>query len=269
MPEGHVVHHQARRLARSFTGQTVRVDSPQGRFAAGARLVSGRTVMGAEAFGKHLLIDFDNARSIHVHLGLFGKWRMGRAPAPEPQGQLRLRMRTDQAYAELRGPTTCAVIDQRDRAALIERIGPDPIRRDADSERAWLRVSRSSTSIAALLMDQSVFAGVGNIYRAEVLFRQSMAPTRTGRSVDREAFDLIWSDLVVLMRAGVRRAHIDTVRPEHLPEAMGRPARRDRHGGEVYVYRRAGLPCLVCGTDVVMSDLQGRNLYWCPTCQEG
>ena len=77
----------------------------------------------------------------------------------------------------------------------------------------------------------------------------------------------VWHDLVVLMRAGVDDGRIDTVRPEHTPEAMGRPPRVDAHGGEVYVYRRAGLPCLVCGTEVRTRLLEGRNLYWCPRCQ--
>ena len=77
----------------------------------------------------------------------------------------------------------------------------------------------------------------------------------------------MWADLVTLMRTGVRVGRIDTVRPEHLPEAMGRSARVDRHGGEVYVYRRPGQPCLVCGTEVARGPLAGRNLYWCPVCQ--
>jgi endonuclease-8 len=77
----------------------------------------------------------------------------------------------------------------------------------------------------------------------------------------------LWSDLVELMGEGVRRGRIDTVRPEHDPVAMGRAPRQDRHGGEVYVYRRAGEPCLVCGTVVRTARHVGRNLYWCPRCQ--
>ena len=77
----------------------------------------------------------------------------------------------------------------------------------------------------------------------------------------------MWADLVLLMRDGVTEGRIDSVRDEHLPEAMGREPRVDRHGGEVYVYRRAGQPCLVCGTPVRTQVLEGRNLYWCPRCQ--
>lgn len=267
MPEGHVVHHQARQLARAFRGHAVQVDSPQGRFSEGAALVSGQAVTGAEAFGKHLLVHLSGGQAIHVHLGLFGKWRIASGVAPEPVGEIRMRLRSADHYAELRGPTRCEVLDPGAQARAIARIGPDPIRRDADPERAWRKSQRSRTPFGALLMDQSAFAGVGNIYRAEVLFRNGINPYRTSADVTRETFDAVWTDLVQLMRDGVRKRRIDTVRPEHLPKAMGRPARRDRHGGEVYVYRRHLAPCLVCGSSVSMATMQGRNLYWCANCQ--
>lgn len=118
-----------------------------------------------------------------------------------------------------------------------------------------------------LLLDQSVIAGVGNVYRAEVLFRQRLHPARPGSTLRRSRFGAVWADLVTLMADGVRTGRIDTVRPEHTPEAMGRPPRRDDHGGEVYVYRRHGQPCLVCGTRVRTEPLAGRNAFWCPRCQ--
>lgn len=267
MPEGHVVHRQARRLARDFRGQALEVTSPQGRFADGAALLDGSTFRKADAIGKHLLVDFDDERTLHVHLGLYGKWAFGKGPAPEPVGQVRLRLVGPEAYADLRGPTACEVLTPEQVGALAERIGPDPIRKDADPERAWSRVSRSRAPIGGLLMDQSVFAGVGNIYRAEALYRAGIDPYRPGRDVSREEFHVMWDDLVELMRDGVRKGRIDTVREEHSPRAMGRPRRRDRHGGEVYVYRREGRPCLVCEDEIAWSDMAGRNLYWCPTCQ--
>jgi formamidopyrimidine-DNA glycosylase len=121
--------------------------------------------------------------------------------------------------------------------------------------------------IAALLMDQSVLAGVGNVYRAEVLFRQGVAPMTAGRLLPRVRWQAIWDDLVGLMQIGVERGRIDTVRPEHEPEAMGREPRADDHGGEVYVYRRTGQPCLVCQRRVSTAVLEGRNLFWCSRCQ--
>ncbi len=133
--------------------------------------------------------------------------------------------------------------------------------------RAWERIRRSRAPIGGLLMDQTVLAGVGNVYRAEVLFRHRMHPLRPGHTLRVGQWSAMWDDLVELMSEGVRTGRIDTVRPEHTPEAMGRPPRVDDHGGEVYVYRRTGQPCHVCGSTVRTEVLQGRNLFWCPTCQ--
>ena len=267
MPEGHVLHRLAHECDSAFAGGAVRVSSPQGRFAESAALLDGSTLLRSEAFGKHLFLDFDRDRAVHVHLGLYGKVTFGTGPAPLPVGMIRLRLEGSGRYSDLRGPTACDIVTADEAEAIRARLGPDPIRDDADPDRAWRRVSSTRTTIGALLMDQSVFAGVGNIYRAEVLFRARVNPYREARAVTRRSFDAIWADLVDLMRLGVTAGRIDTVRPEHEPEAMGRDARDDRHGGEVYVYGRSGLPCLVCGTRVRDADLQGRSLYWCARCQ--
>ena len=267
MPEGHVVHRLARRTGRAFSGTRPHVTSPQGRFDEGARLVDATAFNGADAYGKHLLWHFEPDRSVHVHLGLYGKVSMGAGAPPPVVGEVRLRIVTPEHHLDLRGPSACDLLGPPEVAALVDRLGPDPIRRDADPERAWDRLHRSRAPVATVLMDQRVFAGVGNIFRAEVLFRARLAPMRSGRDVGRDRFDAMWSDLVHLMRAGVRSGRIDTVRPEHEPAAMGRPPRVDRHGGEVYVYRRGGMPCLVCGSRVRSTELAGRTLYWCPRCQ--
>jgi formamidopyrimidine-DNA glycosylase len=128
-------------------------------------------------------------------------------------------------------------------------------------------MSRSPRAIGDLLMDQAVLAGVGNVYRAEVLFRHRTHPLRPGRTLRVGQWRAMWDDLVDLMAEGVRTGRIDTVRPEHTPEAMGRPPRVDDHGGEVYVYRRTGQPCLVCDSKVRTDVLVGRNIFWCPGCQ--
>lgn len=220
----------------------------------------------AEADGKHLFLGFDDSW-LHIHLGLYGGYTFGSAPAPAPVGQIRLRLESQETFADLRGPTTCELLTPAEKDAVHARLGPDPLRPDADPERAWQRVSRSRSTVAALLMDQKILAGVGNVYRAEVLFRHAVSPHRAGRDLTRAEWEVIWQDLVELMREGAASGRIDTVRPEHTPEAMGRPPRVDDHGGEVYVYRRAAMPCLVCGTEVRTESHAARNLFWCPTCQ--
>ncbi|MFI0463933.1 Fpg/Nei family DNA glycosylase [Saccharopolyspora sp. 5N102] len=268
MPEGHTLHRLAGLHGGLFAGTEVQVRSPQGRFATSASLLSGSVFERAEAHGKHLFHFYGPDRVVHVHLGLYGTFTESELPLTEPRGQVRMRIVGRTHWTDLRGPTACELLTGEEVAALRGRLGPDPLRRDADPERAWQRISRSRTSIAALLMDQKVLAGVGNVYRAEVLFRHGIPPYTPGRSLAREQWEAIWADLVELMADGVRVGRIDTVRPEHLPEVTGRAPRQDRHGGEVYVYRRAGMPCLICGTPVAMADLSARKLYWCPTCQE-
>jgi endonuclease-8 len=178
-----------------------------------------------------------------------------------------MRMRTRSAWLDLRGPAACEVLDEPAVDALVARLGPDPLRADSDPDRAYARIRRSDKPLLALLLDQSVVAGAGLIYVTEVLFRAGLPPTTPGRELKPETWQGIWADLVALMREGVVRGRIDTVRSAHTPEAMGRAPRVDRHGGEVYVYRRAGAPCLVCGVPVQTGTLSGRNTYWCTACQ--
>jgi endonuclease-8 len=267
MPEGHTLHRLARAHQRRFGKAPVEVSSPQGRFAASARRVDGLVLRRAEAHGKHLFHRYGPDLVVHVHLGLYGAFSEGPVPAEPPRGQVRMRMVGATHFADLRGPTACELVTDAEAAAMRARLGPDPLRRDADPEKGWLALSRSRTPIAAQLMDQKVAAGVGNVYRAELLFRHGVDPMLPGRSLTRGQWDEMWADLVALMHDGLRRGRIDTVRPEHDPRVTGRAPRVDRHGGEVYVYRRHGLPCLVCGTEVAKTELAGRNLYWCPTCQ--
>ncbi|AWB91677.1 Fpg/Nei family DNA glycosylase [Aeromicrobium chenweiae] len=267
MPEGHTLHRLAADLAAAYAGRRVTSTSPQGRFALEARRLDGRVLEGTEAYGKHLFVSFDGTEEqVHVHLGLYGTFLISPGTGRPVVGQVRWRLEAEDT-ADLRGPNACELLTPPEVALILARLGPDPLRADADPDRAWHRIHRSSTPIAALLMDQKVLAGVGNVYRAEVLFRQGVAPMTAGRRIPRVRWDAIWSDLVALMEIGVERGRIDTVRPEHEPEAMGRDPRADDHGGEVYVYRREGLPCLVCGTPVRRREVAGRNLFWCPGCQ--
>ncbi|WP_024875902.1 Fpg/Nei family DNA glycosylase [Saccharomonospora piscinae] len=267
MPEGHTLHRLARLHQRRYAGTPVRVSSPQGRFSAEAAALTGQVLTSVEAHGKHLFHRYGPHGTVHVHLGLYGMFTEGVLPVAEPVGQVRMRLVGGTHFTDLRGPTRCELLSAPEVEALVGRLGPDPLRSDADPDRAWRRVCRSRASVATLLMDQSVVAGVGNVYRAEVLYRQRVPPATPGRSLSRERWDAIWADLRHLMGEGVRVGRIDTVAEEHHPDVTGRRPRNDRHGGEVYVYRRAGQPCLVCDTPVARTELAGRNLYWCPACQ--
>lgn len=267
MPEGHVIHRLARDINEAFAGQTVAVTSPQGRFHDEASSLTNTTLDVAEAMGKHLFLGFESGLWVWIHLGLIGKFRFVDSEQVKQPKTLRLRLDHGSHHLELRGPQWCRLVPPSEYEAALAASGPDPLRADADPSRAWKVVAKTRRTLGALLMDQSVFAGVGNIYRAEVLFRHGIDPMIPGCEVSRATFDSVWDDLVVLMAAGVDDQRIDTVAPEHMPEAMGREPRIDRHGGEVYVYRRAGDPCFCCGSPIAVRDYQSRKLYWCPECQ--
>jgi endonuclease VIII len=213
-------------------------------------------------------VEFDGDDLVHVHLGLYGRFDVEPRDGdgvPEAVGQVRLRLVGPRAYADLRGATACELITPEEREALLSRLGPDPLRPDADPDRAWQRIRRSRAPVGGLLMDQSVLAGIGNVYRAELLYRHNVDPFRPGTSLRPSRWQAMWDDLVELMADGVRTGRIDTVRADDLTESE--LAETGERRGRSYVYRRAGEPCRVCGGRVRTKELQGRNLYWCPRCQ--
>jgi formamidopyrimidine-DNA glycosylase len=295
MPEGHSVHRIARQFARHFTGVPVAVSSPQGRFAADAALLDGHTIVGAKAVGKQMFLEFDHGLWLRVHLGLYGAWDfagdigVGQAIAgeaslasigaprltrlrmseqekesdletfpPEPIGQVRVRLLTPTTVADLRGPTACEVQTAEEVQQSIDKLGPDPLVDDlAEAEERFVNiVSKKPTPIALLLMDQSVVSGIGNVYRAELLFRARQNPFTPGREVRDEVVRALWRDWVHLLRIGFETGLMYTMDDEASGEVP-----------EHWVYQRTGEPCLVCGTPIQMQELNTRKLYWCPTDQ--
>ena len=250
VPEGHTLHRLAADLDDAFAGSVLRVGSPQGRFADAAALLDTHVLERAEAYGKHLFLDFEADRQVHVHLGLYGKFAIHRGVEEvlDPVGQVRMRLvRADRtAYADLRGATACELQTEAEREVLLARLGPDPLRPGTDPTPAWDRVRRSRAPIAGLLMDQSVLAGIGNVYRAELLFRHRVDPFREGRTLRVGTFRAMWDDLVELMQDGVRIGRIDTMRAEDRPAASARAAAAGLPSGRRaravlnYVYRHDG-----------------------------
>ncbi|MCI2958293.1 Fpg/Nei family DNA glycosylase [Agromyces atrinae] len=333
MPEGHSVHRITRQFARNFVGHRVEASSPQGRFAAGAAEISGRTMIDARAVGKQMFLEFDDDLWLRVHLGMYGAWdfagdirldatiasangRMGQtnqrgtildAPNPDavvfdadgenslssigaprrtrvrmaesekendalaefpppPIGQVRVRLLTENVCADLRGPTACEVRDSAEVEAIVAKLGPDPLLDDSPEaeERFTTVIRKKPTPIGLLLMDQSVVSGIGNVYRAEMLFRANLDPHTPGKLVPEETVRALWHDWAHLLRIGVETGQMmtmDGLEGEEWRQAMAN--RADRH----WVYKREGLPCRVCGTNIVLEEMGARKLYWCPTCQ--
>lgn len=186
---------------------------------------------------------------------------------PPVVGQVRLRLLTDATCADLRGPTACEVLTPDQVQAVIAKLGPDPLVDDVaeGEERFTSVVRRKPTPIGLLLMDQSVVSGIGNVYRAELLFRARLDPHTPGRDVPEEVVRGLWRDWVRLLRIGVETGQMmtmDDLTPDEWRRAMAH--RDDRH----WVYHRAGLPCRISGTPIVLEEMGARKLYWCPVCQK-
>jgi endonuclease-8 len=223
-----------------------------------------------DAAGENSLTSIGAPRRARVHVRMSEQTRGladdGDEWPPPVVGQVRLRLLTDVTCADLRGPTACEVVTADDVAATVAKLGPDPLVDDmAEGEERFVSVVRKKpTSIGLLLMDQSVVSGIGNVYRAELLFRAQQNPHTPGRDVPEDTVRALWQDWVRLLAIGVETGQMmtmDDLTPEAYRLAMAH--RDDRH----WVYHRAGLPCRVCGTAIVVEEAASRKLYWCPSCQ--
>lgn len=285
MPEGHTIHRLARQLADVFGGQKLQASSPQGRFATGAARIDGQTLLATHAHGKQLFAEFSSGLFLRVHLGLYGAWDFGGdanfrgassigAPRrvgereiasadlpyqgpPEPVGAVRLRLVAEHGWADLRGPSACEVLSQIEAAAIQAKLGPDPLGRAGGETEFVSRIRSSARPVGVLLMEQNIVAGIGNVYRAELLFRSKLDPMLPGKQLSIDQARALWADAVVLLMRGVADGQIITTEPVD----------RDQSGDVHYVYKRNGLACLVCGGTLLGKELAGRNLFYCPSCQ--
>ena len=261
MPEGHTIHRVARDHRRRLAGQPLEVSSPQGRFRAGAKKLNGLVLEKVEAYGKHLFYWWEASRILHVHLGLYGKFRNHRCRPPQPRGAVRLRVVGRTHAFDLNGPTACEIITVKKQIALTARLGQDPLRRDADPQRTWDRIHRSRSAIGKLLLDQSVIAGVGNVFRAEALFATRIHPDRPGKETAREEFDALWDNLAEWLKIGVKYNRIITVDAEEAGKSLGRLKREER----LLIYKR---PCCPeCEAEIAVWDSGARRIYACTFCQ--
>ena len=262
MPEGHTIHRIAKDHSPLLTGRPVAVSSPQGRFAGDAALVDGLVLERIQPYGKHLFYEWSNGLVGHVHLGLFGNFRVASGPeSPEPVGMVRMRMATELGTIDLAGPTDCSIGTPEDRDDIIARLGPDPLRRDAKPQVAIDRMRKSKQPIGQLLLDQKVLAGVGNVYRAEALFVNGIHPERRGCDLEPVEAEAIWSTIASMLRQGVKDNRIITIDRRRHPVPKGKA----RRGDTTYVYHRD--ICLRCDTPVQIVELGGRACYFCATCQ--
>ncbi len=261
MPEGHTIHRLARFLRTDLAGTQVGSTALQDRFAGPAERFDGEVLDDTDAHGKHLFVRFGD-ETVHVHLGLFGRFRRRQNPAPEPRGALRWRLEGEGHTWDLSGPTACDVLDPEQVDAIRDRLGPDPLRRDADPEAYVGRVSRSTRPVGDLLLDQKVVAGIGNVYRAELCFLHGVHPTVPGDELDEALIAELWDSMVDLLRVGERLGRIVTTDPDEVgASSVGRITTQQR----LYVYKQRR--CRRCETEIEVLELANRTCYACPTCQ--
>jgi endonuclease-8 len=272
MPEGHTIHRIARDHGKLLNGRTIRVSSPQGRFAGDAARIDGARLERMHPYGKHLFYDWSTGEIGHVHLGLFGKYRVQQTDtSPDPIGEVRMRLQTEPDASrdqyvtiDLSGPTACTIDPPSVRDEILARLGPDPIRRGSRPDRMIEKITRSSRGIGDLLMDQSVVCGVGNVYRAEALFVTGIHPLRQGVDCDRVELEALWATVQGMLRQGVKDGRIVTVsRSELGVTARTRIPRREA----TYAYKRDR--CLRCGDEIRRIEIANRTCYYCPTDQPG
>jgi endonuclease VIII len=265
MPEGHTLHRIARRHGDLFAGRPIETWSPQGRFAAEAAVLDGHRLDEVRAYGKHLFYRWHDAPTLHVHLGLVGTFRTwSGTPPPPPTSGTRLAMRADGATTYLAGPMACRLVSPDEEQDITGSLGPDPIASRRGRAEFARRLGAKRAPIAAALLDQAVVAGIGNVFRAELLFLVGVHPDTPAADLTPVQVDELWDLTVVELRRGVARGRIVTVRPRE----VGTRGWTDLDGDErLYVYHRNGLPCRRCATPIRMKEVAGRRTWWCPTCQ--
>ncbi|MGB6182596.1 MAG: DNA-formamidopyrimidine glycosylase family protein [Rhodococcus sp. (in: high G+C Gram-positive bacteria)] len=264
MPEGDTVFALARRLRAALDGCVL----AEGRLNVPAHAVEkldGRTVLGHRTYGKHLLTDFDGGVTLHTHLKMTGSWtvvRTGRRLPRRLDSEVRVRLSVSD------GPTayglTLPVVQfstTRDADASLAYLGPDPLREDFDPALAAANIRRDAQRpIIAVLLDQRVMAGPGNLWANELCFLRGLGPWVPAGAVDADK-------LVALTRKAMRHS-VSTPRSMQVTTGDTRPGRQH------WVAGRAGKPCLRCGTTVrvvpeVHGDPERRRTWWCPHCQPG
>ena len=271
MPEGDTIHNLALALGPDLRGnELLDVDL---RDAAGASLLRGRAVKDVFAVGKHLLIVTDDGHALRSHLGMDGSWHRYRPDERwrAPRDTARIVLTTATRVLVCFEPSQVAVFRwaERDRHRPLAILGPDLIDVPVDPEVVVSRARAVPTTadgrvrlIAEILLDQRVAAGIGNVFKSEVLFLLGLDPWTPLPDVPDDLLVALYEESARLLRANVGRLRRVTA-PRHADGL----SRRRGHG--LWVYDRDKLPCRRCGALVKTRRLGelARGTWWCPTCQ--
>ncbi|MEP6697935.1 MAG: DNA-formamidopyrimidine glycosylase family protein [Pseudonocardiales bacterium] len=258
MPEGDTVYLTAKRLHEALAGEPVIASDFRVPHLATAD-VAGRTVLEVVPRGKHLLMRFNDARTLHTHLRMDGSWQIYAADGPwrRPAHHARVVLRTRHRQAVGFRVHDIALLPTAEEAGLVGHLGPDLLDPAVDLEEAVRRlVERPDREIAPALLDQGNLAGIGNLYKSEVLFLRGLSPWAAVRGVP---------DVPAVVRLARRLLVANKDRWEQITTGETAPGRQH------WVFERSGRPCRRCGTTIRSAE-QGdppyqRLSYWCPHCQ--
>jgi endonuclease VIII len=255
MPEGDAVWHTARRLHEALAGRTLtRSDFRVPRLATAD--LTGDAVLEAASRGKHLLIRTQNGLTVHTHLRMDGTWRV--RPAAElirDNHRIRLILANDAWQAIGYQLGVVELIRTSEEPLVTGHLGPDPLGADWDRDEAVRRLSAEpDRAIGEALLDQRNLAGIGNLYKAEVLFLRGINPWQRVGDV---------ADLGAVTELARRLLDANKERAGQVTTGNW------RRGEETWVYGRRGRPCRRCGTPIRSEGQQDRVTFWCPTCQPG
>ena len=279
MPEGDSIFRAAANLDRALKGRTVT------RFETGyaqlARVddqspISGRTVEGVAAQGKHLLMRFSGGLTLRTHMRMNGSWHIYRPGQrwQRPREDLRVLIETEAFVAVGFSIPVAEFLDDRAlvRSPALQRLGPDLLGASFDAAEAVARLRARDQPMSEVLLDQSIAAGAGNVFRSEVLFLSGIDPARMASAVDDQKLQQMFLLARKLLKANIRNdastATADgggIVTYSGLRRTSGRPEPGERN----WVYSRRGKPCRKCGTPIEYrkTGSGARGLYWCPRCQ--
>ena len=250
VPEGHLLHRFAGQVRDDLVGRVLAATSPQRKFDA--TVLDGRRLLDVRAVGKHLLYDVEDAPTLHVHLGMRGLFLRYADPGTEPRAGARLRLATSDVAWDLIAPTTCEVLDAAAVERLLRGLGPDPLGQlGADARDAAVRALLAFRgAVGGALLDQSVWAGIGNAWRAELLYLAGLHPAMPCRDLTAAQAGDLWELTRTLMATG-----------RDAGQVVSDPAALD----ERWVYKRA--TCRGCGAAVATAPIAGRTAHWCPAEQ--
>ncbi len=267
MPEGHTIHRAAKDQTPLIVGSKLRVSAHDGRCEEAAEQLDGRKLRAIRPVGKHLFYHFagKGPSTVHVHLGLLGKFRYHTQDIPEPRGATRLRFAGKNGTVDLVAALKAVLVDDDAVAAALAKIGPDPLDPKADAEAVWRRMSNSAAPVGGLLMNQAVISGVGNLYRTEILYRQQIHPLLPGKQLTREQFDAVWKDCVDLLKLGVRYNRIITVDRDFAKERFGKTLSKLSRRDGWYAYKKT--VCPMTGGPIESFDIAGRTVFHSPQWQ--